>query len=85
MTAHAKSYPCPNCGRVVATQQAYVRHLLEEAGERGVEESPNALLTNHQVAQMRRLRATGLLQRELAERFGISRSAVSNILRGRSY
>lgn len=31
-----KSYQCPNCGRRVTTQLAYVRHLLEEAGGKGV-------------------------------------------------
>lgn len=31
-----KTYHCPNCGANVETQQTYVRHLLEEAGDKGV-------------------------------------------------
>lgn len=36
VNGRAKTYACPNCGSAIATQQNYVRHLLEEAGDRGV-------------------------------------------------
>lgn len=33
---NAKTYRCPNCGRTSVGQRAYVLHLLDEAGHRGV-------------------------------------------------
>lgn len=46
------------------------------------EEHPNAKLTAAQVREIRRLRAEGASHAWLGERFGVSRTAVSNLLRG---
>lgn len=42
-----------------------------------------AKLTDEQVSQIRSLRDSGLRHREIAERFGVSRPYVSDLLRGR--
>jgi HNH endonuclease len=45
----------------------------------------NAKLTYEDVAEIKRLRATGLFQREVAEQFGVSRGTVSDIDCGRTW
>ncbi len=41
-------------------------------------------LSDEQVVEVRRLRAEGLAQQEIAERFGVSRALVSQIVRGKA-
>lgn len=44
---------------------------------------PGSKLTEQQVAEMKRLRAEGWLQKKLAERYGVTAPTVSDILRGK--
>lgn len=45
----------------------------------------HAKLEAHQVREIRRLRAAGVLQREVARRFGVHRCTVQDITQGRTY
>ena len=47
--------------------------------------NPRALITDDQVREIRRLYADGLTQQELAERFGPSQTAISAIVRRKSW
>lgn len=49
------------------------------------ESSPQAILTEDQVSEIRRLLMTGLSQRALAVRFGVSQSAIYKIRAGRAW
>lgn len=46
------------------------------------EHNPRAKLTREAVDQIRQLRAVGMLQKEIAARFGVGREAISKVLRG---
>ncbi len=49
------------------------------------EANHNAKLTDDAVREIRRLRATGLLQREIAERLGVHTGTVGYVLRGATW
>lgn len=57
-------------------------HLIDDYGEK----SPNAKLSNKQAQEIRtRYAQGGITQKELALEFGVSRSAVSSIVRYKGY
>lgn len=47
--------------------------------------NPNAVLTEAEVCEMRRLRAAGVPLRELSQRFGVTEAQVSQIARGKRW
>ncbi len=47
--------------------------------------NPSARVTREQVDEIRQLARAGAIQRELAERFGLSQSQVGNIVRGKCW
>lgn len=72
------------------TQQENIADM-EAKGRRGVrpilkgEAHPNALLTDSKVRRIRALHAQGSTQRAIAAELGITRYAVGDVVRGRSW
>lgn len=60
------------------------RRGLPNRGTRGTK-NRHARLTPHAVRQIRRLRAEGMLHREIAEHFGVAVNTVTTILTGKSW
>ena len=57
------------------------RMSLAQKGVQAGEKHPNAKLTEAKVIEIRRLSADGVTQREIAARFGVTREAVSRVVR----
>jgi hypothetical protein len=49
------------------------------------ERHPNAKLTEQDVLEIRQLSAEGVSRKSLQERFGVSKSAIGNIMTGRTW
>lgn len=83
-TAHNDGNPANNELRnlrydtVSGNQKDKVAHGTALIGER----ANGAKLNEHSVAELRRLRAAGMLITDLAERFGVSRANASRVCRG---
>ena len=68
----------------VGTQKQNVHDMIERGRSVRGEQSPKAVLTGSQVREIRRLRGV-VFQRELAERFGVTRQAISDIHTNRTW
>lgn len=60
-------------------------HIPKKARTRGEKVFPSSKLSESQVLEIRAARSLGQTQREIAERFGISRSAVGLIVTGKQW
>ena len=67
------------------TRKANVADAIEHGTWVHAEKVGSAKLTNAQVIELRRLAASGVLRRELAQRYGIGRHAVREIIIGRAW
>ena len=64
---------------------AVVRLKVDAPKRRGGKRHGYLTLTDETVRSIRRAAALGLTQRAIAEQLGISRTAISNVITGRSY
>lgn len=67
------------------TRKQNVAHSVATGLHHYGESSGQAKLTNDQAEQLRGLRRQGWLQKNLADRFGISQARVSDIINNKSY
>jgi DNA-binding transcriptional regulator YiaG len=65
-------------------EHAYEKGLKKVRNMAG-EKAPNRKLTEQDVEQIRQLLSAGLTQRDIAERFGVSRGTICDIKLGRSW
>lgn len=61
------------------------KRMIQFNRERAGEKSPMARLTQDEATQIRELRANGASLAQLAERFGVSMTAISRCARGKTY
>ena len=70
----------------MCTRQENIRHSIDarlrnDSGEN----SSNAKLTNEQARQIRELHRSGIMQVELAQRFGVCKQTICDIVRNKKY
>ena len=70
----------------MCTRQENIRHSIDarlrnDSGEN----SSNAKLTNEQARQIRELHRVGIMQVELAQRFGVCKQTICDIVRNKKY
>ena len=86
---HCDNPPCCNPNHLfIGTQQDNMSDMVMKGrvGDRNGELAANSKLTEVEVTEMRKLHATGeYCYTELGERFGVHRTQVSNIVRGKSW
>lgn len=82
---------CCNPAHLVPGTQRENIHDAQRKGRLGPinplrgEACPHATLTEELVRQIRQLRTAGYVQRVIADRLGVTRSAVCDVLRGRTW
>lgn len=78
--------PCCNPRHLMAgTQEENMRQAVERDRFRTGERHPDAKLTWSKVREIRRLYSSGIYQRALAEKFGVSRQHISMIVLNKSW
>lgn len=64
-----------------AKRERHYRKCVEAGLNKG-ESNPKAVLTAEDVTEVKRLRSQGLLQREIADQYGVARTTISAVLNG---